>query len=67
MFSDQIFYYLLLLAKDVGDPEATDVVGEGFGGHEAQAVLLGDVFEFNCCTHIVVYNFSFLVNQKRRG
>ena len=57
----------ILFAKNIRYPKATDVVGEGFGGHEAQAVLLGDVFEFNCCTHIVVYNYSFLVNQKRRG
>ena len=44
----------VLLAEDVGNPEAADVVGQGFGGHEAQAVLLGDVFEFDCCTHIFV-------------
>jgi len=56
----------VILAEDVGDPEATDVVGEGFGGHEAQAVLLGDVFEFNrCITHVVQLFFFLLVNQKR--
>ena len=46
----------VLLAEDVGDPEAADIVGQGFGGHEAQAVLLGDVFEFDCCiTHIYFF------------
>lgn len=56
----------VLFAEDVGDPEAADIVGQGFGGHEAQAVLLGDVFEFDCCiTHFSKLFFFLLVNQKR--
>ena len=33
---------------------ATEVVADGAGGHEAQAVLLADVVEFNCCCHCVI-------------
>ena len=56
------------LAEDVGDPEATDVVGEGFGGHETQAVLFGDVFEFDCCTHIfVLVLFLFFIKVKKNA
>ena len=49
----------VLFAEDVGDPEAADVVAQGLSGDQAQAVLLGDVFKFNCCTHIFVLYFSF--------
>ncbi len=56
----------VFLAEDVGYPEAADVVGQGLGRHEAQAVLLGDVFEFDCCTHIFVLFYScFFVKVKK--
>ena len=29
----------VLLAEDVGDPEATDVVGQGLGTHQSEAIL----------------------------
>ena len=31
---------------------ATEVVADGAGGHEAEAVLLADVVEFDCCCHM---------------
>jgi hypothetical protein len=40
-------------------------VGQGLGGHQAEAVLLGYVVKFYCCTHSFInFLFSF-VNQKR--
>ena len=44
----------VLFAEDVGDPEAADVVAQGLGGYQAEAVLLGYVVKFYCCTHIFV-------------
>jgi len=42
----------VLLAEDVGDPEAADIVGQGLGGDQAEAVLLGYVIKFYC-SHIL--------------
>ena len=44
----------VLLAEDVGDPEATDVVGQGLGGDQTKSVLFAHMTEFNRCTHIFV-------------
>jgi hypothetical protein len=35
-------------------------VADSAGGHEAQAVLLAHVVEFNCCCHCVILFISFL-------
>lgn len=55
----------VLFAEDVGDPEAADIVAQGLGRDQAEAVLLGYVVKFYCCTHSFInFLFSF-VNQKR--
>ena len=43
---------------------ATVVVADGAGGHEAQAVLLADVVEFDCCCHIVLLYYFSLFETK---
>ena len=48
------FEIRVLLAEDVGDPEAADIVAQGLGRDQAEAVLLGYVVKFYCCTHIFV-------------
>ena len=45
----------VLFAEDVGNPEAADIVAEGLGGDQAEAVLLGYVVKFYCCTHCCIY------------
>ena len=50
----------IFFVQNVGDPEATDVVGQGFGGHEAQAVLFAYMFKFYRSTHTENYkNYRF--------
>ena len=39
----------VFLMEDVGDPEAADVVTQGLGGDQAQAVLLAYMIELNRC------------------
>ena len=48
----------VLLAEDVGDPEAADIVAQGLSGDQAEAVLLRYVIKFYCCTHSFI-NFLF--------
>ena len=49
----------VLLAQDGGLPPAVEVVADGACGHEAQAVLLADVVEFDCCCHMF---FIFIIS-----
>ena len=44
----------VLFAENVGDPEAADIVAQGLGRDQAEAVLLGYMVKFYCCTHIFV-------------
>ena len=58
----------ILFAEDVGDPEAADIVAEGLGGDQAEAVLLGYVVEFYCCTHYCIFFcFYFYVTKKEQS
>ena len=57
----------VLLAEDVGDPEAADIVGQGLGGDQAEAVLLGYVVKFYCCTHIFVLKFYVFKSKEKYG
>ena len=53
----------ILFAEDVGDPEAADVVAQGLGGDQAEAVLLRYVVKFyrNVIAHIfILFISSFL-------
>ena len=51
----------ILAAQDGSLPPAVEVVADGAGGDKAEAVLLADVVEFNCCCHCCLY----ILNQKR--
>lgn len=58
----------ILFAEDVGDPEAADIVTQGLGGDQAEAVLLGYVVKFYCCTHYCIFFcFYFYVTQKEQS
>ena len=58
----------VLFAEDIGDPEAADVVAQGLGGDQAEAVLLGYVVEFYCCTHYCIFFcFYFYVTKKEQS
>lgn len=52
----------VLLAEDVGDPEAADIVAQGLGRDQTEAVLFGYVVEFYCCTHsLKIFCFYFFM------
>ena len=58
----------VLFAEDVGDPEAADVVAQGLGGDQAEAILFGYVVEFYCCTHYCIFFcFYFYVTKKEQS
>ena len=48
----------VLFAEDVGDPKATDIVGQSLCTHESKPILLGYVAKFNRCTHIFVLSIT---------
>ena len=55
------FAYLkigIFFASNAGKPPAADVVGQGLGRDQAEAVLFGYVIEFYCCCHSFI-NFLF--------
>ena len=58
----------VLLAEDVGDPEAADIVAQGLGRNQTEAVLLGYVVKFYCSWHIflkIIVIITFLKNNFR--
>ena len=58
----------VLFMENIGYPEAADIVAEGLGGHQAEAVLLGYVVEFYCCTHYCIFFcFYFYVTKKEQS